>query len=160
MSNWKKRMKTKKDMDELVRKAEAGDKDSVKALAFAYYYARRGFSKDFKAAVVWMKRGHGMGFLECTGAYGEMLIKGLGTEQDTVRGMMYLERAQGGGSDLAACFMGIVLAIGFYGIKADEEEALVLLEKSLSGASVKHLSARGNEVAKKLIDKIKAARAS
>ncbi|CAB9506736.1 expressed unknown protein [Seminavis robusta] len=153
LSSWNEKVKEKKEMEDLLKKANAGDKNVMLTVGLNYRYGEKGFAKDLAKSHILMKKGHDYGNLECTVFLGVDLLTGTGVAQDLMKGMMYTAMAAGNGSDLAAYVLGSALATGLGGVlTVDKDEAIRWLWKASSGTCpVKHLNEMEKYRAKKLL---------
>lgn len=130
---WKQKANEKKEMEDLVKKAEAGDGDAAGKICLYCYTGSKGFKKDMKLALKWSKKAHECGDLRATATMAEILLKGLGGVPKNQRlGTVYLSMAAAK-SDLAAFLLGRAFAEGRYGLPVDKGEACRLLTLVVNG---------------------------
>lgn len=154
--DWKNRFKQKKEMADLLKKAEDGNVGAMEVVASCYSNANKGVKMDDKMAYKWYEKARCAGSLKGMAKVGECLIGGFGgVTTDKLKGMMYLGMAAGSGSDFAAYALAIFLAEGRYGVPVDKVQAQRLLEKSLSASCVtKDMSDEAKQQAQEKLDEL------
>ena len=129
---WKERFQQHKAMKELLAQANRGDVDAMLKAGSNYHGGLDGFPTDEKEAFSWYEKARFKGSIVAMAEMGDMLVIGDGIDQDEPRGLAYLGRAAGEGSDLAAYALGTYYADGDHGLPVDKFEAIELLQKALS----------------------------
>ena len=129
---WKERCQQHKAMKELLAQADAGNVEAMLKAGSNYHGGLVGFPTDEEVAFSWYEKARLKGSIVAMAEMGDMLVIGDGINQDEPRGLAYLARAAGEGSDLAAYALGTYYADGDHGLPEDKFEAIDLLQKSLS----------------------------
>ena len=151
--SWNKKAKEKKDMEDLLKKAESGDSKAMCSVGNAYFHGKNGFVKDEKLAYSWCKKAHEAGNVQGTACVGWRLFEGRGVAKSQRMGMVYTSMAAGQGSNLAAYYLGKALALGEYGLPVDKSEAIHWLQKSLNPeCPYRHMSDWGKNDAQRILN--------
>ncbi|CAB9521012.1 Sel1 domain protein repeat-containing protein [Seminavis robusta] len=152
---WNEKVKQKKDMEKLLKKAEAGDADAMYDLGLNYHYGIDGFKENDEEAFQWYRRAHGAKNARGTASIGYYYLHGLGVDKCIKRGVMYMSIAAGQGSDFAAYHLGMALAEGRHGMIVDKAEATRWLEEALGGCKRKHMKLSDKNKAQEKLNELK-----
>jgi TPR repeat protein len=137
--SWNKRAAEKKEMDDLIKRAESGDGNAMAKLGYNYMKGKNGFKKDPKMAYTWNKKAHESGMFYGTVLMGWALLYGQGVTRCEKEGIMFMTMAAAQGSDYASFELGRALADGLYGLPVNKAEAIKWLQKSLSADCTEQL---------------------
>ncbi|CAB9523010.1 Putative E3 ubiquitin-protein ligase LIN [Seminavis robusta] len=129
-AKWNEKVEQKKQMEELLKKAEAGDADAMYSVGVYYFVGNDGFKQDDKLAFHWYKRAH------------------------EARNIMGTAMLAAGGSDVGAYNLGFGFAKGEYGLSATKSEAIYWLTKVTGKCRVDHLSDSSKKAARKLLHEL------
>ena len=144
---WNAKVKEQENMEELLRKAEAGDKNAMYMAANHYAKGVPGFKKDFTLAFKWYKKAHQAGSIKATTHMALGYLYGRGVETNAQLGAMYLGLAAGKGSAYAAFRLGLWLDNPH-----DQELSIHWWQVSLSPeCSVKDLECHDEKMARDLL---------
>ncbi|CAB9499387.1 Sel1 domain protein repeat-containing protein [Seminavis robusta] len=154
LAEWNKKIEEKKYTDDLIKKANNGDKNAMYKLGKYYMFGECGFDQDVMAAKKWLEKGRNAGNVTATALLGVLLMDGIhyGIPAASIDGIMYFTMAASQGSSYAAYRVGRMIALGFYGVTVDREQALIWLKKSLnpSDCPIQDL----NEIAKRRAEEL------
>jgi hypothetical protein len=135
VKEWKRRMKEKQGMEDLIQKAESGDVDAMERVGITYWNGEKGFDNDFEKAYFWNKKAADAGLFRSMTIAGEYLlrVKQNATLSDKLQGATLLGRAaHSNGSTLACLLLGQMYVQGSYGYPKDKAQAIYYLELGLS----------------------------
>ena len=79
-------------IDQLIKSAEAGDRESQYDLAYKYRYGK-GVTQDLESAVFWFKKAAAQGHVDATYMVGLAYQGGKGVTKDTVEAIRYFYKA-------------------------------------------------------------------
>jgi TPR repeat protein len=140
-SKWNEKVMQKKEMEDLLKKAEGGDAEAMYIAGVRYCYGTKGFKKDEKLALKWYTKSHEAGNIAGTAALGDYICTGhCGLTISHTTGMAYIGIAAAQGSNYAAYLLGMAWAGGKYGMNVNRNEALYWLEKATGKCAHAHLS--------------------
>ncbi|CAB9529849.1 Sel1 domain protein repeat-containing protein [Seminavis robusta] len=147
--------KEKVEMEELLKKAAAGNGEAMHSVAVNYSYGDHGFVQHDKLAFHWYKRAHEAGNVKAKATVGQHYLLGSGVARQQLLGLFYLTDAASQGSNFAAYELGMTFANGLYGLSVDKTEAIRWLEKSLGNCPHKHLCEDSKSEAQQKLDELK-----
>lgn len=152
-----KRWVEKKEMDDLIRKAENGDEDAIDNVAANYWFGQNGFEEDKGRAYVWSKRARVAGSVIGTAILGATLTEGAdGVPQDPILAAAYLSEASALGSNYAAFVLGSAWLYGSYGFARNVDEALAHFERAIrKNCAFDHMPESLKEEAQTRLDELK-----
>lgn len=90
-------------IDQLIKSAEAGDRESQYDLAYKYRYGK-GVTQDLESAVFWFKKAAAQGHVDAIYMVGLAYQGGKGVTKDTVEAIRYFYKAALGGSISGALY--------------------------------------------------------
>ncbi|CAB9529848.1 Putative E3 ubiquitin-protein ligase LIN [Seminavis robusta] len=153
---WNEKVEHKKEMEELLKMAEAGDGEAMCQVARNHSNGVDGFKQDKKLAFHWYKRAQVAGNIMGKALLGWYYLNGRGVAKQQSLGLFHLTDAASQGSNFAAYELGMAFATGTYGLHMDKTEAIRWLEKSLGNCPHKHLCAAERNKAQQKLDELKA----
>ncbi|CAB9522521.1 Sel1 domain protein repeat-containing protein [Seminavis robusta] len=154
-AKWKEKVNQAKQMDTLVKKAEAGDMDAMYGVGHRYYNGVHGVKKDEKKACEWFKRARSAGCVKGTAMMAWCYLGGWGAPKQQSLGLIHLTNAASQGSNVAAYHLGMAFANGTFDLRVDIAEAIYWLVKAIGDCPHDHLSdSAKKEAGKELRDLI------
>lgn len=98
-------------------------------LGNAYFTGDYGVKQDMQRAYQHFAQGSARGFAPCGAAQGYMLLRGMGTAEDTKRGVMLIRGAANAGYPYAVVLLAYAHYMGL-GMPADADKAITLLQEA------------------------------
>ena len=105
---WRKRLEEQEQLETTRQQAEAGDVKAIERLAWWYREGQMGLAKDGAQWFRWSKLAADKGSVEGMWRTGLHYLRGTtgSAEKCTFRGIHYLDKAAGGGSEHACLLLG------------------------------------------------------
>ena len=94
----------KSRMNELMKKAEAGDAEAQQTVGACYAYGQ-GVPQDYVKAVYWFTRAARRGNAKAQYNLGILYISGIGVQQNMASARLWLERSAAQGNEEAAAIL-------------------------------------------------------
>ncbi|CAB9523620.1 Sel1 domain protein repeat-containing protein [Seminavis robusta] len=154
-AKWKEKVNQKKEMEELLKKADAGGACAMYNLGVNYENGYDGFNEDEKLAFQWYSRAHKAGNVRGTSSVGMHLLNGWGVAKNEKLGLVHLSSAAGQGSNYAAKWLGVAFANGEYGLSVDKAMAISWLEKAVGDCPEGPLTDESIQDAQQELDELK-----
>lgn len=120
---WKQKAREKEVMDELIQRAQSGDKSAMYQVGYNYFFGEYGFPQDYTKAHGWFQLGHEAGSIRATACLGRMLLEGRGVEVNHTLGLLYTSLAAAEGCDASCFIIGMAFANGSFGVPKNQREA-------------------------------------
>eukprot|EP00978_Attheya_sp_CCMP212_P012537 scaffold31315_cov49-Attheya_sp.AAC.1 len=130
---WDAKGQDRRDVDLLIREAEAGDGMACHKVGKLYGNGDKGVTKDLKLAYPWFKRAADLGNVKGLAMAGYCLVMGGGVKRNQEHGLSYISMAAEGGSDYACLNLGMWYTTGTHGLPVETQQAIRLIKKGLSG---------------------------
>jgi len=137
-SAFKEKAAEHKEVEEMRRRAEAGDGWAMHALGHWYGNGMKGLEKDLNKSFEWISKSHEANCAAGTSELGRFYLNGEGVQRNQVHGMTLLAEAAMLGSQCACFKLGVSYANGFDGMPEDKQAAKRWFAK-VESASVKDL---------------------
>lgn len=119
-------------MEDLRKKAEAGNSNSMAHIGSYYRDGSEGLKQDNALALYWFRLAHAEGNTIGTARLGRLLTNETSLKS-TTEGVMFLSIAAAKGSDHAAYDLGPALPTGTKNLPVNKAEAIRLLKKCSDG---------------------------
>ena len=127
-TKWNEKVKEKKKMEDLLKKAERGDVFAMELVAHYSSIGCNGFKKTREFAMTWFEKAHDAGSRYGSGRFGRSLLR---KHPACIKGIILLSTAAGRGCRRAAYDLGEALAVGRLGLLKDKNGAIFWLRESL-----------------------------
>ncbi|CAB9504392.1 repeat-containing protein [Seminavis robusta] len=154
-ANWNEKVQKKKEMDDLLKKAEGGDGHAMYIAGLHYDQGANGFKPNLQWAFHWFKRSHDSRYTKGTALLGWYFLNGFGVTPHPSLGFIHLTNAANQGSNNAAYQLGMSFATGSFGLTVDYAEAVYWFERSIWECPHDHLSDACKNHAQQMLNSIK-----
>jgi TPR repeat protein len=123
VDRWKLKLEDEEVVEEVRRKAEAGEGWAMHSLGVWYKLGQKGLAKDGAKAFEWYEKSHEAGYAGGTGNLAICYLVGVGVPKCSARANTLMSQAAERGSKYACYSVGLVYAKGLAGFPKDEKMA-------------------------------------
>ncbi|QQE10096.1 sel1 repeat family protein [Planctomycetota bacterium] len=140
-------------MKPVIEKAEQGKFDAKMAQQIGDFYEEQ---KEFDKSWYWYQKAIELGSVDAKVEYAEILMHGLGQEQDMALGLKVMEEALNEGSAAAYGFKGMLYSFG-HGVEKDVAKGRSLMLESIKRGNVDAMRAYGRFLMYRVYDEVEEA---